>query len=188
MKPLVIAFSLIFIVLWGRLAQAQGTVTFQNFVLPSPPDRLVRDSSGQPLVGTNFVAQLLYETTTDSFTPHPDIATFGIETTPLPGTWAGGSRTLTGAGGPYIPLRMQVRVWDRGFGAVPLSFDEAISDGRQWGSSEIFTYIEMLSDPPSPRDRYMWEFRGFQLIPEPSTWALLVLGGGWLVWRWRRNR
>src|SRR5262245_43395144 len=94
-------------------ALAQGVVHFGNDVLPSPPDRLVRDSSGQPVIGTNFIAQLLYETAPSSFTAHAGIARF-YPSAEFPGAWRGGTRTLTGAGGIHVPVRMQVRVWDAG--------------------------------------------------------------------------
>jgi hypothetical protein len=181
--------SIACLALSANLAVAQGVVAFRNDVLSSPPDRLVRDTFGQPLVGANFIAQLLYETSPDSFTPHPDMATFRQPTTPLPGTWIGGSRTLSGAGGIFIPVRMQVRVWDGGFGAASLSFDEARATGNQWGASDVFTYTEDISvGVPHPSDKYMWEFRGFQLVPEPTIWALLSLGAVWLLWRHVRSR
>jgi hypothetical protein len=170
---------------------AQGTVNFGNRPLVPPPDRLVRDVSGQPIVGENFVAQLLYETAPDSFTPHPVLASFDSNPA-LAGYWQGGLRSLVGAGGIFVPVRLQVRVWDGApgvaIGGPLLTFEEAVAAGNQWGNSEIFTYIERQSVPADPSDRFMLEFRGFQLVPEPGTWALLALGFGVLFWKCRRRQ
>jgi hypothetical protein len=183
------AFAVILTVVWMTLSvktvSAQGLVSFRNDVLPSPPDRLVRDSSGSAVVGTNFVAELLYETSQGSFTVHPVPATFRPATTQFPGTWFGGDRTLQGAGGIDVPVRMQVRAWDAGLDGM--TFEEAVDAGRKWGVSELFVYTERESILPNPRDKWMWEFRSFQLVPEPSTWALSAAGVGFLFWRWRRS-
>jgi hypothetical protein len=187
MSAVIKILSLFLFVIYPRITSAQVVVYFGNRVLPDPPDRLVRDTSGQPVVGTNFIAQLLYETASGNFTAHPVIARF-YGSTDFQGWWNGGYRTLTSAGGVGVAVRMQVRVWDGGFsGDMPLTFEDAIAAGNQWGASDIFTYAEFLSLPPANGDRYMAEFRGFQLVPEPSTWALLVGGVGFLLWRWRRK-
>src|SRR5687768_14321976 len=96
------------LVLLATEAPAQGTVYFGNGVLSQPPDRLVRDSSGQPIVGEHFLVQLLYDTAADSFAAHPEIARF-YGTAEFRGWWQGGFRNLTGAGGAFVPVRMQVR-------------------------------------------------------------------------------
>jgi len=146
---------------------------------------------GQPIVGTNFIAQLLYETTPGNFTAHPETANFYSDTR-FQGWWNGGDRTLTGAGGDLTSVRMQVRAWD-GAQADPsqyalLTFEDAVAAGNQWGVSGVFTYLEFLSGAPSPSDYWMKNFQGFSLVPEPSAWALFALGMGWLVWRRRRLR
>jgi hypothetical protein len=82
---------------------------------------------------------------------------------------------------------MQVRVWD-GSGvnqAFPLTFDQAVAAGMRWGISDLFVYIEEFDVPRGTDDIFMKNFRGFSLVPEPSAWALGVLGMGWLVWKRR---
>jgi hypothetical protein len=85
---------------------------------------------------------------------------------------------------------MQVRAWDAGSDGtvqVPLTFDQAVGAGKQWGFSQVFTYTQDYTDPADPSDYFMYEFRGFSLVPEPSTWALAAVGVGWLFWRQRKR-
>ena len=173
-------------------AFAQGVVTFQNGVLPSPPDRLVRDVGGTPLSGTNFIAQLLYQDRTGTWVPHPIVVQFYDRSLPVfAGYWRGADRTLVNAGGmsPFdpshgFPVNMQVRVWDGGSEISPLTFDQAVAAGMKRGTSGIFVYIEEFDLETD--DKLMKNFQGFTLVPEPSTWALFALGMGWLVWRRRK--
>ena len=177
---------------------AQGEVDFRNRILTGPPlgpDRLVRDVDGTPLLGTNFIAQLLYQDRSGTWIAHPVIARF-FTSAANAGFWNGGSRTLVNAGSPasgvYVPVNMQVRAWDAGFGGTtgtpPITFEEAVAAGMRWGASEIFVYTEEWSLPRDTSDTYMRNFRGFSLVPEPSTWVLLSLGVGWLFWRYRRSK
>ncbi|HMJ67049.1 MAG TPA: PEP-CTERM sorting domain-containing protein [Candidatus Binatia bacterium] len=170
--------------------RAQGVVNFRNNVMTDPPDRRVRDTDGTPLSGTNFIAQLLYQDRSGTWVAHPGIAQFSTSAANA-GFWSGGSRTLVNAGSPALyqtePVNLQVRVWDAGFGG-PLTFDEAVAAGMRWGNSTIFVYIEEWDLPRGTDDTQMKDFLGFTLVPEPSTWALLALGAGGLLWRYRRSK
>jgi hypothetical protein len=170
-------------------AQVVGLVDFQNDGrLVSPPDRLVRDSSGAPLVGTNYMAQLYYgspdamPSSLNAVTAAP--ARFRDPTHSSPGTWAGGYRRLDGFTSGYVTL--QVRVWDS---AVAGTYEDAAALGflnTQHGLSEPFLYlIPSISGPPE--FFYMEEFRGFTLVPEPSV-ALLGFIGIVGLYFWRRGR
>ena len=163
---------------------AQGVVNFNNNVLSSPPDRLVRCADG-PLVGTNFVAQLVYQNAAGQWVAHTTTARFRVPTTAQPGTWVGGNRTLTAAGGVGIPVMMQVVFWDSNYGAT---YDQARAAGGPWGASAIFQYVQSLSSPPAPTDTYMANFAGFMLlsgncVPEPSIALLFLpaLAALWLI-------
>ena len=69
-------------------AHGQGTaLQFCNDCLPSPPDRLVRDVNGNPLVGTTYAAQLYYGASPAALLSHTAVpARFRHAGTPLPGT------------------------------------------------------------------------------------------------------
>ncbi len=131
-------------VLLATTAYGQGTVWFLDSALSSPPDRLVRGVDGQPLVGTNFFAQLYYGvpgTPAGSLIPvSSPPATFRSPTTSVPGTWIGSSRTLVGFNAGAL-VDLQVRVWDSLAGAT---WEDALSvgfSGTQHGVSDVFLYI-----------------------------------------------
>src|SRR6266511_1074375 len=106
MKKLLLSFSLVLVT---ASAFAQGEVNFNNnSPFSTTADRLVRDSSGALLVGTNWYAQLYYgavgtpETSLTAVTTTTGGALIGPAhfrpgTPSAPGTWtAGGPRQLIG--------------------------------------------------------------------------------------------
>jgi hypothetical protein len=155
-------------------ALAQGVVRFSQTALPTPPDRTVRDACGEPLVGTNYIAQLYYGATADALTPHPDVSRFRPPGTFPAGTWLGGTRTLNGVGGVGTTVFLQVKVWDILSGAT---FDQAQASGGPWGESTVFPYTQALSMPPAADDTSMKNFVGFSLVlPRcPPTNVLTIL-------------
>ena len=180
--------------LGGFPALGQGTVYFANnvnFVTPGD-DRLVRDVTGERLVGTNYFAQLYYgahgasENDLVSVAYNPD--RFRSPTTQAAGTWnplPEFFRTLDGfVSGDTVSL--QVRVWDSTVGAT---WEQASMTGfgaSQYGSSTVFPYFIPPTGGPTSA-YYMENFRGFMLVPEPSVIALAVLGaGGFLLFRRRK--
>jgi hypothetical protein len=181
--------GLLFAQCLGYSVFAQGVVLFSNSDLTDPPDRLVHDVAGQPLVGTNFLAQLYYGSTG---TPESSLSavaspprTFRDSTTSAPGTWQGASRTLTGFP-PGSVVSLQVRVWGIAAGAT---WEEAVArgfDGSQYGTSSVFSYIvPPLSGPAGQWN--MHNFEGFTLVPEPSLALLGMIGIVGLCF-WRRGR
>jgi len=123
---------------------------------------LVRDVNGNPLVGTNYLAQLYYGSTPDTLVAHTGApARFRIAPTTLPGTWMGGNRTVVVPNPAMIVL--QVRVWDITAG---LTYEEASQNtiGLQYGKSEAFPY-EPCGVPRRSADcDKMVNFRGFTLV------------------------
>ena len=138
-----------------------------------------------PLVGTQYRAQLYYGADAGSLqavTAAP--ATFRDPAnipagSPLPGTWIGGTRVLTGFAAGQIVI-LQVRIWDSTTGA-----DYASAGVR--GESATFTY----QVPPAaalPSAYYLENLSSFGCIPEPSMIGLSVLGAGALLVAYRRTR
>lgn len=160
-------------------AYGQGTtLQFCNSCLLSPPDRLVRDVNGNPLAGTNYVAQLYIGPGPDNLMPTTTSpARFREVGAPLPGTWQ--PQTVRIAGFLPGPIYLQVRVWDT---TVAQTYGEAsASPTGQYGRSEVFVY-NPCSSPPGilPRDcEKMLSFRGFTLRTNPSVVLSprLVVGG-----------
>lgn len=154
-------------------AVAQGTVDFSNnrtFVTVA--DRLVRDYYGNPIVGTNYVAQLYYgATSAESLVPVTTApARFRVPTTTSPGTWVGGTRTLNGFGSGTTAV-MVVRVWDSGPNGNG-TWDQAATRSE----SSPFSYTVPPVGAPA-NAFYMEGFRGMT-IPEPSVIGLAVIGAG----------
>ena len=149
------------------------TVNFNNNILPSPPDRLVRFYNG-PVVGQNYTAVLLYGTSDSSLTAHPQTALFRVPTTASPGTWSGGTRTLTGMPStPGTVVRLQMAMFDNTQFA---NYAAALAGGGVIGRSIIFDYT-IPSQPPAPGSDSMVNFVGFT-VPEPSAIALGLIGAG----------
>jgi len=150
------------------------TVNFNNNILPSPPDRLVRvGGTISPLVGTNFVAVLLYGTSDSSLTAHSGIARFRVPTTAYPGTWSGGTRVLTGM--PNTPgsvVRLQVAIFDNNLFS---DYAAALAAGGIFGRGAAFDYT-IPSQPPAPGSDSMVNFASFTIVPEPSAIGLGLIG------------
>lgn len=160
-------------------------VVFRNDVLRPPPDRLVRGINFDPLVGTNYMAQLLIGSSPDSLTPTTvPPSRFRPEGTSLPGTWLGGNIPVLLP--PGTEVTMQIRVWDSNFG---LTFDQACVFGYA-GVLPTFTWV--VPQPMAPiQDHYMQNFVGGIPLPcpEPGTVALLCLALPLLAfWRAKRRR
>jgi hypothetical protein len=177
---------------------AQGTILFQNtgVTFTSTAERRVFDVDGTtPLSGTNYAAGLFYVEgagqNMDSATsgllafgtvnPSLGLAFFRASTSASVGYWlnnaaVGNARLLEGViAGETATL--QVRVWDVTRFA---SYAEAVANGGITGKSATWNYV--VPQPGAPVNQtYLNDFRSFQLIPEPSTIALGVLGLGSLL-------
>ena len=192
-------FFIVLLVLGGSIsARPQGTVRFSNDStdLSSTPDRLVRfDSSAgafNPFVtnyapvasnlATGLRVQLYYGSSVASegqlvgVTVAP--TTFKPSTSPNIGTWFAGSRTLDGFNDGDT-VNLQVRVWDLDYAS---SWEAAMALGAAYqgllGQSQIFSYRIPSGVLIPPGADSMQNFQGFTigLIPEPSTYAIALLG------------
>lgn len=169
-----------------RAISQSDFVVFRNDVLMPPPDRLVRDVNFDPLVGTNYMAQLLIGSSPDSLVPTTVTARFR-EGGPLAGTWVPPVRNVFVYQPPGTELTMQVRVWDSNFG---LTFDQACAVGSYAGLLPAFTWV--VPPPTAPiEEHYMHNFVGGipAPCPEPTTVALLCLALPLLaLWGAKRRR
>jgi hypothetical protein len=151
--------SLAFISIFAMsvVAAFAQTVDFRNNAMfGTPAERRVFDAEGRPLVGPNFIAQLLYGTSATSLIPHTQTATFrNVPTSDtFAGYWIGGTRTLTGFSvGQTVMLR--VRAWDSTSG---LNYDAASLRGQ----SATFTYL-IPGSAGTPFTGTMEGFRSFSL-------------------------
>jgi hypothetical protein len=159
-----------------------------NRVYATPADRDVYGPGGfgfVPLVGTQYLAQLYYGRDANSLqavTAAPARfrdATLVPTSTAAAGTWAGGTRILTGFNAGEVAV-IQIRAWDSTTGA-----DYASATTR--GQSITFTYTV----PPAgalPSTQYLEGLRSFGFVPEPSIIGLGVIGAGALLMVFRHKR
>jgi len=190
MKKTILTLALVALSLGSSFGQ--GTVNFNNTATTFPDsatvDRKVYGPNGAALVGVNYAAALYFGSSADSIN---NLATlnatdtsitgarglFRVATTLSPGTWSGGARTLLGTQ-PGELVFLQVRVWDISLFA---NYGLAVNAGGITGASDPFQYRISTSPTPPPSDLVMLNLRSFQVVPEPSTIALGVLGLGSLL-------
>jgi len=167
----------------------QGTITFQNNgAIFGDPVGVIVDrkvylggiGNGPGLTGTNYAAQLWYDTGTGLREVQGATRLFRVPTTTLPGTW----NTAPAAGVTFIGLdagataQLQIRVWDIQKFAT---YAAAVAAGGEVGHSELFGYTVPLPGSAAS-DFTLKGLRAFAVIvPEPSTIALGVLGLGSLL-------
>jgi hypothetical protein len=159
--------------------QAQGRFLFANRMF-CECDPVVFDIGGwTKLTGPDFVVQAYVGLTPESLHPLGPVIPF--RTGAAAGYW-----TSTEFVVPDVPARTQVyveaRAWEAAGGD---SWESAQAAGFKYGRSN--TVWLRLSEPPAlPTE--MIGLRSFDLIPEPSSSALAVLGAAVLVLARRSGR
>jgi hypothetical protein len=165
---------------------SQGTFLFQNvgFGVDAP----VFDAQGIPLAGPDYLAELYGGATPDSLAP----ATPRTAVPFFTGIGAGYFQApyaviIVGVPGGDLAW-VQVRAWDARLGA---SYEEAVVLGLGGYGESILLHLRSGNPivPTSPSALLgLQPFSLRPVVPEPSTWGLLALGGAavWLaVWRKR---
>jgi len=163
-------------------AYAQGTLNFASFVtVPAPGTSVnapVFNSDGTTrLAGASFMAILYAGPTAGSMQAVGTAVAFS--TGGGAGYFIGGTRTVTTVAGNAIAF-LQVRAWDTAAGAT---WDAAFASGSRYGMSPILQ-LTLGQAPATPPN--MTGLQGFNLVPEPSTIALGILGASALLFRRRK--
>jgi hypothetical protein len=163
-------------------ALAQGTILFNNVSAGAVAGKIT-DADGTGLAGTAFLAQLYAGADANSLAPVGAAVTF--RTGAAAGFVNAATVAIPGVASGSVASFLQVRAWDATGGAT---YDAAVASGKHFGSSAIFASGGALggggSPPATPAS--LANFKGFSLIPEPSTIALGLLGASALLLR-RRN-
>jgi hypothetical protein len=167
--------TLLLLWLLPALAVAQGLVNVNNRGLN--PARLVVGPDGDPLVGNNFVAQIVYGATPETVTnelgaPMP----FRVATTTSPGTWNPGREGVrTVPGFPSgTTMWMRVRVWDSlGFGSWS-EMASATNPVACLGGSESEIFPVVLGFPDQPTTGGIGSFPGMRLPLRSDQWPCSV--------------
>ncbi|MBK9137286.1 MAG: PEP-CTERM sorting domain-containing protein [Verrucomicrobia bacterium] len=157
-------------------AMAQGTLNLSTTPSAVGSSQVVTESDGvTKLTGPTYVGQLYAGATEASLAPIGNVSPF------LTGSGAGYWRgTPNPIAVPGIALGgsgfAQLWAWDSSFS----SFDAALAAGKA-GKSEVFAITTGgHGEPPAVPDNLV-NFKGFSLIPEPSTIALGLLGAASLL-------
>ncbi len=153
-----------------------GTVSFSNKSSSAGINAPFYDYQAIRLAGPSYVAQLYWGTEETSLSPIGDAVPFKTN-----GYFVSGVRNLPNMAG--LPAWVQVRAWAVAGGN---SYEEAKDAGAYTGVSNVL-YLPRTGDPcanppTTPADLFGLKFMG---IPEPSTYALIMLGIGALL---RANR
>jgi hypothetical protein len=175
----------------GRVL-AQASFALQNHWPSAGIDAPVFDWTGSLLSGTEWRVELYGGAAPDALSPAMDWYNRSRVIIPLsqPGyffSWNGALSVLDVPG--YDSAWLQVKVWDVGLGAT---YEQASARGLGgYGESALF-YAQgsypggSVVSPPAPLIG-LESFSVLQETPEPSTWALLLLGGAGMWWCRRRS-
>jgi hypothetical protein len=169
---------------------AQSTFRFENVNSAAGIDAPVFDAEGARLAGPNYAAELWGGVTSNSLSPtvsffsgqrvilpfETGLAAGYFTTTSSMAVWA-----VSGGGFAWV----QVRAWDARLGAT---YEEVLALGiGGYGESAQLNIRggNPLGVPPTVSAALtgLQSFSLLPVVPEPSTWALLALGGagGWFV-------
>jgi hypothetical protein len=159
---------------------AQGTVNFQN--IPPVPDAPVFNIDGTTrLSGPNFQAMLY---------AGPDAGNLAAVGAAVPflagegaGYFIGGSRAIPTVA-PGATAFIEVRAWDSTSGA---SWEVATIRGQSMEPFSLVTGGLSVDGAPPTLPAIMTGMTSFNLVPEPSTIALGILGAGALLLFRRRK-
>ena len=162
------------------LSRCQGTVNFANAGATFSAPFYDYDGVTR-LSGSRYMAELLAGTSTASMapagSPTPFLAGGGA------GFFNGGVVAILSVAPGSIGF-FQVRVWDTTVGAT---YSAAQSAGLGYGFSNIFSGpTGGVGTPPSSPTSLAGLQQSFTLIPEPSIYALLALGGVAMFFRRRK--
>lgn len=173
MKRLLVAAALGFTAV---AALAQGQFNFGNRVTVAGIDAKVFDNTGTALAGETYLAQAYVGAAADSLAPVGSPVPF--RTGAAAGYISSTVVTTEFAGGTAV--KVQMRAWEASGGN---SYEAALAAGKLVGESAVLDLTVQVA-PNTPPD--MVGLTSFNLVPEPSTMALGVLGVAALLLR-RRN-
>jgi hypothetical protein len=161
-------------------AFAQGSVNFSN--AGAGFSFAVKDQNGNNLAGAGFMAELLVGADANSVAPLSTPVTAAFLTGGGAGFFNGGVKTLPGFAAGTKPFFL-VRAWDVSTGA---SYAAASVKGQMAAPVQFGVNLGDPSAQPPTTPATLIGGTSFNLVPEPSTIALAVLGIGALLLRRRK--
>ncbi len=192
-------------VLAATCTYGQGTVNFDLSVFGTGGTQVrVRDLDGlTSIAGTGFLAQLY--AAAGSSIPEAGLVAVGKPVFMRVGLGAGWNQisgvgpdgttpskavfvfdAANPAGTPGGPATVQMRVWESG-GNNTSTYTDAIAGGRKFGKSNVFTVASTGNPPATPPNLVGIQSFNLQVVPEPSTIGLGILGASALLFLRRRK-
>jgi hypothetical protein len=174
----------------------QSTFQFQNLVPSAGIDAPVFDAQGNRLAGANYAAELWGGATSNSLSPTIEFDDRQRVILPFREGLAAGYFGTTDSMTVWQVFAgsfawVQVRAWDMGLGGT---YEEVVA--RSLGGYGESTVLYLRGGNPTGLPTLPAPLTGLQsfsllpVVPEPSTWALLALGGVGVclaVWRKRKR-
>jgi PEP-CTERM motif-containing protein len=187
-EQLKVLFLTVLVRLSAMDASGQGTIFFSNFQQGGPNAPVYQSDGTTKLSGLQFMAELLAGPSTNSLAP---TASTGFLTGNAAGYFDGGIQTLSGVN-ITATVWVQVDVWNTGSGA---SFAQSQSSGlvNSWWQSPKFTVVTgggAINPFPAAVLTGLGTSPVFLngLVPEPSTFALGVVGAVVALFRFRPRK
>jgi hypothetical protein len=160
-------------------AQQTGAVNFGN----NPGAPIYSSASGSNVYAT--VA--LYGSTFTNVTDDSLMTQIGATAnTFTPGLFAGGIRNI---GNPGDLVRLQVRAWTGGYATYEEALAAALGGNPTGQLNRSYVWLQPVGGGPFPAAPITGagRFTGLDLVPEPSSMSLVLLGGGVLAFFFRRR-
>jgi hypothetical protein len=194
MKPQSVILSCVLSNLLAVAVVAQSTFRFENLNSAAGIDAPVFDAKGARLAGPNYAAELWGGATSNSLSPTVSFFSGQRVILPFETGLAAGYFTSTSSmavwavsGGGFAWV--QVRAWDARLGA---NYEDVLALGIGGYGESAQLYIRgsnPLGVPPTASAPLtgLQSFSLLPVVPEPSTWGFLALGGAALWWAVRRQ-
>jgi hypothetical protein len=166
---------LLFQIGFGLALHGQGLIVFNNLP-PNPNAPIFHVDCATPLAGDSFRVQLY---AAPANTPESSLAPVGTFTSFFSeagaGFFSGATISVPGVP-PGSTATLQVRAWEANW----TNYEEAVAAGGLHGRSDVF-HISLAGLAGSAVN--LRGLESFCLVPEPSTWALGLLGLTIFLWK-----
>jgi hypothetical protein len=157
-------------------ALAQGTINMNSYPSITGARQNVLNSDGTPVAGADFWVQMYAGASPTSLAPVG--AAINFQTGAAAGLFRDTAARVVPTVTPGADAIVQIAAWEASGGST---LEAAMAAGKKWGKSDPFTVKTGGDGQPPALPGNMTNFKGFSLIPEPSTIALGLLGAASLL-------
>jgi hypothetical protein len=166
---------------------ASGTLIFQTSDAGTGP--FVFDTDGTTKLDNSFSGQIYAGPDANNLTAVGPVGTFGVFNglinTGVNGMIFNGTEVAVSSVADSATGVYQIRAWQSSAGG---SYEAAVTGGGKAGVSDVVTVQFGAQGPPASPGPNVSGFQAFQLVPEPGTITLGLLGlGGLIASRRRKN-